>query len=370
MKITIQQALGSYRTDCESRGLAVSYVTTSFVFLRKFRRACEDTARDSGRRDIDNLPVSAITADCISRYFTDLGDVVQSTRNRALVDARKFLQFLEIREHIRPGHTDRLLAGRKIRSTTRKPKYYIPVDQFCDLLDVSGKRHQADRAVIALGLYTLARQGEIASLKLKDVDLANNTIRIYRSKRKRWTDVTICPDLAEELDNWLGFYAHEAGQIGPHVMMNDHPDWHVVPHLGIVRGPGPYKSEDMSYELEPETRATRLEYIVKRALGRLGAPTGHGKRVQYLGEGMHTIRRSGARAMLDYLAADIGNDKALLQVSVMLDHDDPKMTLLYIDRQIERDRLNDYLKTGSMYGPSHRMTKPAGNVVPLRQQAG
>src|SRR6185437_2800705 len=108
----------------------------------------------------------------------------------------------------------------------------------------------------------------------------------------------------------------------------------------------------------------RLENIVKNALDVLGADTENGVYVRHLGEGMHTIRRSGARAMFDYLTDEVGEAKSLLQVSIMLDHDDPQMTLRYIDKDVERDRLNTFLKTGSMYGPAHR-GRPQGNVVPM-----
>ena len=67
---------------------------------------------------------------------------------------------------------------------------------------------------------------------------------------------------------------------------------------------------------------------------------------------MHRIRRSGARAMSDHLALDLGNDKALLQVSVMLNHSGTQQTLAYIGLDIEREQLNDWLRGISMYSPA------------------
>jgi len=102
-----------------------------------------------------------------------------------------------------------------------------------------------------------------------------------------------------------------------------------------------------------------MEWAVKRILVRLGVQGRDGLLRKHLGEGMHTIRRSGARAMFDHLALDLGNDKALLQVSVMLNHQGTQQTLSYIGLDIEREQLNDWLRGNSMYSPAAYVTNQA-----------
>lgn len=370
MKITLREALDAYRVECESRGQSESHVRTTFVYLRKLQAAVEAQARTKGRKDAADPRLSALTPECVSALFAGMKGLGEGSRNKALLALRNFMAFLVRRKYLTGDSAEMLTGDRKFKTDTRKPKHYIPVEQFGDMLDLAGRRHGSDRAALALALYTLARQAEITGLRLRDIDLDNWTVRIYRGKQRRWTDVTICPDLQGELLNWLDAYAKETGSWGARQMMADHPDWHVVPHVVLVRNGGVYQTSLFSYTLDPERPSGRLWDVVKGALDVLGSTTEDGKFARHKGEGMHTIRRSGARAMLDYLADDLGSDKALLQVSIMLDHNDPKTTLLYIGRDIERDRLNDYLKTGSMYGPAHRAAKPAGNVIQLRQQAG
>jgi hypothetical protein len=111
-----------------------------------------------------------------------------------------------------------------------------------------------------------------------------------------------------------------------------------------------------------------MQRVAKRVLDGLEVEgTREGKSVSHLGEGMHTIRRSGARAMLKHLSEHYGHDRALVQVSIMLDHKDTKMTLRYIGMEQEREELNDWLKGHSMYGESPE--PPGATVIPLRALA-
>jgi integrase len=363
MKLTLEKALEAFEAESRSLGHSPEYTRVTFVFLRKFRGACEALTRYKA----EDMPVKAITPACITGYFTCLQGLGQGSQNRGLAALRTFLDYLEQREELKPGASAKLLKGRKHKTAVRKRKHYIPAEQFGEMLDLAGKRHPADRAAVAVALYTLARQGEIASIRLKDVDIPGGVIRIHRHKRNRWTDVTICPDLNDELMTWLWQYANAEGILSPGIMRDEHPGWYLIPHLVPVRNKGTYRAELIKYAIEPDKPLARLENIVKNGLDILGADTEDGVYVRHLGEGMHTIRRSGARAMFDYLADEVGEAKSLLQVSIMLDHDDPQMTLRYIDRDVERDRLNKFLKTGSMYGPAHRRVNSQSNVLPLRK---
>jgi len=374
MKMTVRDGVSAYEAHVISLGWSQLYRKQAFTYLRKFIQACSDASQAQGRRDGGDPLAQNIDHDCIDRYFTQLAGQSQAAWNNGTTAIRGFLGFLEDRGEIPGGMSTKLLKGRKTKPKVRKPKHYIKVNEFQDFLDASGRRHAADRAAMAVALYTLARQGEITSLRLKDVDFEAGTIRITRHKRHRWTDVPITADLQDELVTWLRQYAWEAAGPVTHwsfpMMKQAYPDWYLIPRLEPVRNKGPWKASETRYELNPELPTRRLEQVVKDALDALSASgTVHSESTRHVGEGMHTIRRSGARAMLDHLASlpQLGQDKALLQVSIMLDHEDTKITLDYIGRDIERDRLHDYLRSGSMYGDGHKV-KPQSNVVQLRRE--
>lgn len=364
MAITVRQAAVAFESYCQSLGLAESYVRTQGEYADRFAKCCDEVASSLGNRP--PLRVDKLTPQYVARFYQGLPDT-RASHNRALSALRQFMKFLERMEYIGRGQGDWLLGDRKTKKFTRQPKYYIPVSQFGPMLDAAERRHPVERMTLALAFYTLGRQGEIAGLRLKDVNLTEGTIRVYRPKRKRWTVVQICPELREELAWWLNLYSQSVNIWHWEVMIKHHPDWFLVPALDCIKGRtgGAYDAAKTAYRLAPERQAQRLEKLVKRMLDIFGAQTEDGRKVRHLGEGMHTIRRSGARAMIDYLATVWGEDKALLMVSTMLDHETTTMTLLYIGRNLEQKRLNAYLAGHSMYGDHGRAESLGANVTRL-----
>jgi integrase len=356
MAVTIGEAVEAYEAHARSLGLADSYVRIQMSYLTRFAECC------------NGIQAKSLTPLHIARFYDTLPNT-SGSHNRALSALRGFVVYLERMRHVKQGSTGFLLGDRKTRKFTRLPKYYIPVSQFGPMIAAARRRHWVDGITLALAFYTLARQGEIANLRLKDVDLDNLTIRIYRQKRRRWTIVQMCPELRDEIFIWLNVYADSTGYtgrpLGVQDMMREHPDWFLAPALECIRGrrdDGPFDASKTTYRVIPDQEAGRLEDLVKRMLDIFGAKTEDGKSVKHKGEGMHTIRRSGARAMIDYLSGVWNDDRALLMVSTMLDHDTTVMTLSYIGRSLEQKRLNTYLAGHSMYG-DHGRAYPAGSNV-------
>ena len=356
MTITVREAVDGYEQLARSLGLADEYLRIQMSYLARFSQCCR------------GIQAKSLTPAHISRFYDSLPKT-RASHNRALTALRGFVKYLERMKYLKAGSSDFLLGDRKTQKFTRKPKYYIPPSHFGPMMRAAAERHPVDRMTLALAFYTLGRQGEIAQLRLKDVDWDQGTIRIFRPKRKRWTIVQICPELREELGRWLSFYGADRGYATSAFMRQAHPDWYLVPGLDCIkhRNPktGAYDAKLTEYRVNPELRAVRLERLVKRMLDIFGAQTEDGKWVKHLGEGMHTIRRSGARAMIDYLTNVYGDDKALLMVSTMLDHETTTMTLLYIGRSLEQKRLNAFLAGNSMYGDHGRAQPDRSNVVEL-----
>jgi len=358
----VPEALDDYAVELGSLGLAASTVAGYRGYLARFGCICNEVARERGKRS--PLTVEEVDARVISRYFaTSTGE--QGNLNNMLMPVRLFLTWCVAAGWLDAGAPARLLGSRKYKKPVRKPKHYIPAEQFGDMLEAPGFQHPSERMVVALALYTLARRGEIAGLRMRDIHLADGYLDLHRQKRKRWTEVGICPELHEELLSWLSQYGEHFGA-GLYDLLETHPDWKLIPRLKrrYERDALGRLTAVQRIDLDPENSPGHLERVIKRVLDDLGVESARdGKQVNHLGEGLHTVRRSGARAMLDHLSRDLGHERALLQVSTMLDHDDPKQTLLYIGVNQERRELNDWLRTNSMYGAPKR----PGNVIPIRK---
>jgi integrase len=354
MPLNITAALPQFEEYLEGRGLAAGTIERHMHAARGFAGTCR-SVKGAG------ATMGQVDPQCVSKFFAaHTGG--QGSRNNKIESLRHFLRWAERNHYLRPAFTaEGLLDGYKARKAERAPKYYVDAPEFPAALEASGARHPRDRAVIALGLFTLGRQSEIASLRLCDLDMAGRTVRMYRGKLKRWTDTGMSPELHDELTRWLQFYAREEGYLSPHTMIREHPDWLAVPAKKTFRA----KGGGTTSRLVPDRPMVAMERVAKRMLTDLGvAGTRQGSSVDHKGEGMHTIRRSGARAMLKNLSERLGHQRALVQVSIMLDHEDTKMTLRYIGMDQEKDELNDWLRGNSMYETTE--PPPLAAVVPLR----
>jgi integrase len=348
MMLTVTSAVPLFAGYAAARGLSPGTVKRHRVTVGAFARACREV-KDPG------VTVDQIDHECIAAYMA-AHEGGQGARNNKLESLKAFLNWAHKSGYLAtPPNV--LLDGYKCRKAERQPKYYLDREDFPAALEAAGGRHPADRAIVALALYTLARASEIAGVRLCDYDAAKGEIRLYREKRDRWTTTGVTPELASELYRWEVTYAREMGYLSPHMMIREHPDWLLVPSRS--RGHG---------RLQPTQPVQVMERVAKRVLTDLGVTTTRpGKSVDHLGEGMHTFRRSGARAFLKALSEGLGHERALTQVKIMLDHDDLQQTMRYIGVDQEKDELNEWLKGNSMYGETPE--PPGASVIPIRRFA-
>jgi integrase len=348
MILRVADAVPEFLAYQTGRGLSPGTVRRHGVAAGMFAQACRK-AKGQG------VTMGQVDHQCVARFFADLTGS-QGYRNNNLETLKRFLEWAEKFGYLRPGFTAaKLLDGYRGKKAERQPKYYLDAAEFPAALEAAGDHHPVDRAVVALALYTLARQSEIKTIRLCDYDAGSGEIRLYREKRDRWTATGVTPELGQELYRWEVTYAREMGYMSPHTMIREHPDWLLVPSRG--RG---------NMKLQPETPIGVMERVAKRVLTDLGVQgTRQGRTADHLGEGMHTFRRSGARAFLKQLSEGLGHQRALVQVSLMLDHEDLQQTIRYIGMDQEREELNAWLKGHSMYGQPE--PPRGGSVVPLRR---
>lgn len=287
-----------------------------------------------------NIWVHSITETHVTRYFEEAAKTKQPQSMR---NDHEFLAgfFAWCRHHRFMAQENDPLWGRRKPKVVVRERNRIHVSKFGALLDAAEARSQRDRAVIALLLYTLGRDREIADLRIRDVglDAGYLTMRIFKTGME--DSMPISSELDRELRTWLTAYTLKAGPLQPH--------WFLVP--GRVtspnRGAGGMISDNDEVYLKPESRIRQLHGIVKPILESIGFPTTD-ENGRPMGEGSHTIRRSGARALFDDLAAD-GYDHALRVVQSVLHHKSMTTTERYIGVSADRKSRDELLRGHVMY---------------------
>ena len=304
MSVTVRQAVTQFMAVQAGRGLAAATLVRQQGGLDGrygFVQACQKIKGP-------NPTMGQVDFECVSAYFlSHTGG--NGSRNNKLIVLRKFLKWAETRKLLRPGFSaTALVEDYTQRKVTRARKLYVEPDRFAEMLDTAGEHHPRDRAVVALILYTLARQSEITPMRLKHLDLDVQVVQIYRQKVKRHTETGISPELRDEMTEWLNWYAGSTGHASAAAMVAEHPDWHLVP--AGQRG----RHWD---RMNPERPMVSSERIMRRVLSTMGYQ-------ELRSEGCHTGRRSGARAMFKYLRDVLGYEGALVRVQAMLDHESPR----------------------------------------------
>lgn len=360
--ITVREAVERYEEELTSLGRAPGTVKVRIQILTRFTRLCDQVSRH------EECPVSLIDPDKMTRFF--LTAETPSAKAQALATMRGFMKYAVRNNWLTQRAADKILGGRSYSPHRRKPKHYIRVEDFPTALDLAGERHPVERIVFAIALYTLCRESEVGALHLRDVNFEACDLAVWRKKRQRHTTSPISPEMEEELVTWLTWYAEHTGYKDWRDMVAEHGDWYLVPKRlwSIVRHEDGRKiGAKVISGVDPTQPIGRFEGVIKRVLDGLNVRTTEtGRAVNHVGEGTHTVRRSGARALFLILSADpeIGSDRALIMVAAMLDHDDPRVTLIYIGVDIERDLIHNRIRTRGMYG-TRPATRP-DNVVQVQ----
>ena len=254
------------------------------------------------------------------------------------------------------AHQRRLLPGASNPTATTRnmidpkaPRRRVQAVDFPRLLDCC--EHPQDRIIVALGLYLFLRASEISHLDIEHVNLAVGEVTVYQPKTKRYDVMPICEELDTELRRWLTWYAHDQSQRGPLL-----PSWPLVPARRVSQlwGDLPPGVEPFG-QMNPPRRSTQIHNKVKKALVEFGWEVEAEHR-----EGVHTLRRSGARALFDEMVeSGRVRDGALRVVQAFLHHKSVAMTEHYLGLEADLERRNKMFAGVAMF------PKPETNVVPL-----
>lgn len=241
-----------------------------------------------------------------------------------------------------PVDSDPMFGRRQPRATVRE-RNRIAVHEFGRLLDEAGARDPRDRALVAVLLYTLQRDSEVVDLRIRDLDLPGGWLTTRIPKSRLEDKMPVCEELDQEMRRWLTYYTEQVGVLDP--------GYYLIPSRGVRPvhdGRGRITKHDSFYRPTKQIRQTGR--IVTPILERIGFPVtdADGKPC---GEGSHTIRRSGARALFDQLVTD-GYDHSLRVVQSMLHHKNQQQTEHYIGVTADRRSRDEIIRHKRMYAAS------------------
>lgn len=218
----------------------------------------------------------------------------------------------------------------------RRERRWLPMEDFPALLEACDTPR--DRAIVALGLFTMCRGSELNFIKVSDLDLDHDLIDIYRQKTDEYDTMPVSQELHAEMVRWLAHYRKRmGGKLEPHwflVPAQTGLPMKYVPELGKLQPTG----EPPKYR--PLKKMGKPYECVKRPLVKLGLDPEY--------QGVHLLRRSAGRAYFNRLRSE-GYDGALKRVSAMLGHKSVLMTEHYLGIGIERQQRNELLSGKAMF---------------------
>jgi len=277
-------------------------------------------------------------------------DKVQAIESRRGLSANTLNLFHDVMSvfikwaHAR-GHMDTRvnpLAARRRRKDPPKEKLMMGPTQFAALLNAAESHDPRDRALIALAIYTMARQSELITLRVKDLNLDTGSLYVRVHKTAQDDIMPVSAELDAEMRKWLTHYTQEVGALDPNFLLI----------------PARHSTGWNKRTYSPTSPISSTVPIVQRAFKDIGIP-----RTRYQ-DGMHMIRRSSARALYNELVSR-GYDGAMRQVQTWLHHSSIATTEKYLGISVDRNTRDREIRGLNMF-PS---MQDVDNVIQLKGSA-
>lgn len=336
MKVRVQEAIDAYQKRRKLQGVTAGV-------LRNEKSTLTRLMNHTGNVFIENVRDTQVD--------DAMADMAMTNQPRSMANKYHELNGF-FRWCVESGRLKRSpMAGMKPPTFTVTERNRLEVSKFPALLDAA--QNPRDRILMATGLYTLGRSIECVSPKVGDVKKDLSRLRMPLAKKRGRDDVAtdlkpITIEYAEELDRWFSFYSSACGRL--------QEDWFLIPSrtagnpIRVHREkPGDPGAIQVNQNWLPTRRMSQNipKLIVQEALEAVGFPTRADDGTS-LGEGMHTLRRAGARARYD-AKRWMGHDNAIRHVQSLLNHKHAYMTEHYIGINLDKIQRDEELIGDYMY---------------------
>ena len=317
------ELMDKYLSMQRNRGKAASTLANERSTIRKLAAHWDGQRRAPSRLDAEALEDFVYGPGGLSERTPNA-----DTFNRELVHIRRFVKWLIDRREVQPG-THEVLAPRP-----RTPKQFVRITllQIQHMIDTCDDPYE--RWIIALASQTLGRESELLRLRFAHFHEDTMTIDWYRPKTRDRDSMFMTDALASELRRWKLTLQESVGRPAT-------GEWFAVPRrwkLGEGAGYAYRQNENVAVYSPDQPRKAKLAPIVQRHVTRItGIPAAELK-----GQGVHIIRRSGARALYDRLVEERHPDP-LRVVMAVLGHANPQVTERYLGIKADRERRNALL---------------------------
>ena len=285
-----------------------------------------------------------------------------NTVNSHLTTLAVFTKWLRSRRYLAGGSDP--TANTRLLKVMMEPRHRVESKDFDAFLNICST--PLERIVVALGLYLFVRASEISAIRVKDVNLDKSEILVHVMKSQLTDTMPICQELDAELRRWLTWYALD-------VRRPLDGEFFLVPRrrrrpLGNDgSGPGGgFLIEREHDNLVPDQRLQRVHRYVQKPLRAFGVTLRDTDDKSKM-EGVHTLRRSGARALFDEMVAQGSYDGVLRNVSAMLHHKSTVMTERYLGFDVDVKKRNDLLKGKRMFTTPASIIERSENITSLKE---
>ena len=187
----LESLLQSHLEDLQAQNCDSAHIETRGLLIRRI-------ARDAKWKAIRD-----ISSESFLEWRAQHQDLAPRTRNNYLAESRAFLNWLENAGKLSENPLKRVQpvkAHEKVR-----PRRALTDEQICGLLGVAPPER---RMIYLIALHTGLRRKEMQLLEWQDVHLDSETpfikLRAVTTKNRKGGEVTIHPELAEELKRWRG----------------------------------------------------------------------------------------------------------------------------------------------------------------------
>lgn len=258
----------------------------------------------------------------VEEYFASL-DQQPSSYNKIRQRVLQFMAYCQRRGWIDDAFIDEIPKA----SVFQKERLRLTPEQLRQLPETTDD--ERDQAFLHFAMNTGLRSSEICNVRIGDLDLDAGYVHVVVGKSRIEDQLPITRSLDRAMREWLTYYTTHVGE-------PLQADWYLFP----ARRPPKWVEQRpwhrvMEYgDLRPAVRINKPMRIAQRALERIGVEV-------VKQEGVHTIRRSTARAVFDMISKE-GYDGALRTTAALLHHKNVATTELYIgvtgDR-VKRDAL-------------------------------